>query len=216
MNRVAIQGIEGSYSHEAALAWFGSDAEILPCRSFPGVFEAMELGHAGRAVVPVENTVVGPIAGIAALLRRKRTPQVGEIRLRVDHCLVVAGAAVGRPRLDESLIRQVASHPIALAQCRRFLRARPDWQTVETADTAGAARALAAGRLYADAVIASRPAAERYGCRVVRASIQDAPVNVTSFVILEAAVPVSSVPRATDGGPARTAPDPCWRADRRR
>lgn len=211
MTKVAIQGEQGSYSHEAAMAWFGSGVEILACSSFPDVFDAVALGRADRAAVPVENTIVGPVAGIATLLRRNRTRQVGEIRLRVDHCLVVADESI-----DESLISRVASHPIALAQCRRFLHARPDWQTIDTTDTAGAVRALAAGRLSADAVIASRAAAERYGCRVVRASIQDEAVNVTTFVVLEASAPTASTHRAIPGGPAHIAQDPCWRADRRR
>lgn len=187
MTRVAIQGEEGSYSHEAAVAWFGTGVEILACDSFRGVFEAVAAGRIERAVVPVENTIVGPIGESLALLDRGHLRTMGEIPLRVDHCLVVAdGDADSSPEHDEARIRRVASHPIALAQCARFLSARPGWQTTETADTAGAAQALAAGRLRADAVIASRAAAERYGCRVVRAAIQDEAVNITHFLVLEA------------------------------
>lgn len=217
MTRVAIQGEEGSYSHEAAVGWFGTGVETLAYPSFSAVFDAVALGRADRAVVPVENTIVGPIVGTAELLDRCRLRPVGEIALRVDHCLVVAGGGSGaRPELDEGRIRRIASHPIALAQCGRFLRARPDWQTIETADTAGAVRALAAGRLRADAVVASRAAAERYGCRVVRAAIQDEAANITTFLVLEAPVPTAPSPRAATGEPSRTARDLCWRADRRR
>lgn len=217
MTKVAIQGEEGSYSHEAAAAWFGPDVEILGCWSFSGVFDALALGRTDRAVVPVENTIVGPIAGTTALLDGSAARRVGEIALRVDHCLIVAGEDGGsRLEVDEGRIRRVASHPIALAQCGRFLRARPGWQTIETADTAGAVRNLADGRLRVDAVVASRAAAERHGCRVVRAAIQDEAANVTTFLVLEASTPAAPSPRAATGERARTAPDPCWPADRRR
>jgi len=219
MTRVAIQGEEGSYSHEAADSWFGQGIEILSCRSFPRVFAAIGLGLVDRAIVPVENTIVGPIAGISALLNRCRTRQVGEIRLRVDHCLVVAGESSGlrpEPEIDEARIRRIASHPIALAQCGRFLGTRPGWRTIETADTAGAVRALATDRLGADAVVASRAAAERYGCRVARAAIQDEPVNVTTFLVLEAPGPGAPSPREVPRERSRTGPGPCWPGDRRR
>ena len=191
MTPVAIQGEVGSYSHEAAVEWFGVGIEVLACPSFPGVFEALALGRCDRAVVPVENSIVGRIGQTAALLDRVRVRRVGEIRLRVDHCLVVASEDGGsRPEVEEGRICRIASHPIALAHCGRFLRARPGWQTIETADTAGAVRALATGQLRADAVVASRAAAERYGCRVVRAAIPDEAVNVTTFLELEAPAPV--------------------------
>lgn len=177
MTAVAIQGEAGSFSHDAAAALFGPRVEILTCATFPAVFEALAGGRATRAVVPIENTIVGPIGETGALLERAGARTTGETRLRVDHCLIVAD--------ETSVVRRVASHPMALAQCAGFLRANPAWESVETLDTAGAVRALADGRLAADAVIASRGAAERYGCRVLREAIQDETANFTTFLVLE-------------------------------
>lgn len=220
MTRVAIQGEEGSYSHEATVTWFGAGVEILGCDTFDDVFEAVATGGAARAVLPVENTIVGPIVGTTTLLGTYRLRAVGEIALRVEHCLIVAGGDRRPPLELEGRIRRVASHPIALAQCRHFLRARPDWRTIETADTAGAVRSLAAGRLRADAVIASRAAAERYGCRVVQTAIQDEAVNVTSFLVLASGVTADPaappLPRAKLAAQLREGPDPCWPAGPRR
>lgn len=221
MTRVAIQGEAGSYSHEAAATWFGAGVEILGCDTFGDVFEAVAIGRAARAVLPVENTIVGPIVEITTLLERYRLRPIGEVALRVEHCLVVPGGDRRPPLELEGRIRRIASHPIALAQCRRFLRARPRWQTIETADTAGAVRSLAAGRLRADAVIASRAAAERYGCRVVQAAIQDEAVNVTSFLVLETRATTAVTPappslRAEVAARFREVPDPYWRAGPRR
>lgn len=194
MTEVTIQGEVGSFSHDAAMAWFGPRIEIRTCTTFPAVFEALAEGRAERAVVPVENTVVGPIREVVALLARAAARRAGEMRLRVDHCLIVARETPGGGGINGSNgragragqgIHRVASHPMALAQCAAFLRAHPGWEQVETLDTAGAVRALAEGRLAADAVIASRRAAERYGCRVLREAVQDEAVNFTTFVVLE-------------------------------
>jgi prephenate dehydratase len=207
MTRVAIQGEAGSYSHDAAVACFGPAVDIVPCRTFRAVFEALAEGRASRAVVPIENTSTEPIHETVELLGRSRVRRAGETRLRVDHCLIVAAGAEG---IAESRIRRVASHPVALAQCVGFLRAHPAWETVETADTAGAVRALAGRRISADAVIASRRAAERYGCRVLREAVQDEPANFTTFLALASiesirpaarvGVPVTSPPGAVTSG----------------
>lgn len=206
MTKVAIQGEEGSYSHEAAVEWFGTGVSILPCPTFPAVFAALADGRARRAAVPVENTIIGPIGESVALLQRSPVRRAGETRLQVDHCLIVADETGGT-----DTIRRVASHPMALAQCSGFLRTNPGWEPIETADTAGAVRALAEGRLAADAVIASRRAAERYGCRVLQRAIQDEAANFTTFVILE-----SRRDRAEPPPRRRTVRDPCWREDRPR
>lgn len=196
MTVVAIQGEAGSFSHDAALAWFGPGVELRTCMTFPLVFAALAEGRASRAVVPVENTVVGPIHEVVALLARARLRRVGETRVAVNLCLIVAGNP------SEDRIRRIASHPVALAQCHRFLRARPHWETIETPDTAGAVRALAEGRLAADAVIASRTAAEYYGCCVIRQTIQDDVDNFTSFAVLEAVSRGETV-----GAPAMSPPE---------
>lgn len=206
MTKVAIQGEGGSYSHEAAMKWFGPGVDVLPCPTFPAVFAALAAGRAQRAVVPIENTIIGPIGESVALLQRSPVLRSGETRLQVDHCLIVADATGGT-----DTIRRVASHPMALAQCAGFLRTNPGWEPIEAADTAGAARALAEGRLAADAVIASRRAAERYGCRVLRRAIQDEAANFTTFVILESRGYLAArLPRR------RTVRGPCWREDRPR
>lgn len=200
MTEVTIQGEAGSFSHDAAMAWFGPHVEIRTCMTFAGLFEALAVGRAMRAVVPVENTLVGPIREVVALLPRASARSSGEIRLRVDHCLIVARESAGACGIDRidgggQGIRRVASHPMALAQCAAFLRAHPGWEQVETPDTAGAVRALAEGRLAVDAVIASRRAAERYGCRVVYEAVQDEQVNFTTFLVLESLDPRPATPK---------------------
>ncbi|MFW6085269.1 MAG: prephenate dehydratase [Gemmatimonadota bacterium] len=207
---VAIQGCAGSFSHEAAERLCGAGIRIVECDSFAATLDALVDGRVARIVLPVENTVLGPLPTVRELLSGAPVRETGGLDLPVRHCLVVPGAAAIR-------IRRVASHPVALAQCRRFLRARPDWSALSTEDTAGAVRDLAAGRLPVDAAIASARAARLYGCRVLRSGIQDDPRNVTRFVVLEresATAPepdrrISRTALAAGRPPDRRGPDPC-------
>lgn len=176
---VAIQGCAGSYSHEAAQVAFGQGVRILECDSFVDVIEALLDGRAPSAVLPIENTILGRLAATRRLLARAPVRETGRVEVPVEHCLVVGATANSRH------IRRVASHSAALAQCRQFLRAHSSWATICADDTAGAVRALAGGRLPADAAIASARAARLYGCRVLWRGIQDMSANITRFTVLE-------------------------------
>lgn len=208
---VAIQGCPGSFSHDAAEQAFGPDVRVLECRSFADAVGALVEGRAPRLVLPVENTILGPIPGVRQLLSRAAVRETGAVDLPVRHCLVVRSTTLaGR-------IRRIASHPAALDQCRGFLDARPGWSTVPVDDTGGAVRDLAARRLPADAAIASARAARMYGCRILLHGIQDDARNVTRFVVLERDGDTASSPEAevrptalAAARPrARTAPGPC-------
>ena len=61
MSIVAIQGIKGSYSEEAAVKLLGKDASIAECDDFAETFAAFESKSADYVVVPVENKIVGTI-----------------------------------------------------------------------------------------------------------------------------------------------------------
>ena len=208
---VAIQGCPGSFSHDAAERAFGPGVRILECGTFAEAVEALTGGRAGRLVLPVENTILGPIPGVRRLLSGAPLRETGVIDLDVRHCLVVRSTAAA------SSIRRVASHPAALEQCRGFLDARPGWSAVPVDDTAGAVRDLAAGRLPAEAAIASARAARMYGCRILLGGIQDDSRNVTHFAVLEkdedgassATRRVRPAALAAARPPARTAPGPC-------
>ena len=208
---VAIQGCPGSFSHDAAERAFGPDVRIVECDSFPAAVDALVEGPATRLVLPVENTILGPIPGVRQLLSRAAVRETGAVDLAVRHCLVARSTmAAGR-------IRRIASHPAALDQCRGFLDARPEWSAFPVDDTAGAVRDLAAGRLPAEAAIASARAARMYGCRILLGGIQDDARNITRFLVLErdreaasrGERGVRSAAFAAVRPRGRTAPDPC-------
>jgi len=178
MTTVAIQGEAGSFSHAAALALFGPALELLPCASFAELFQAVETGTAARGLVPIENSLAGSVHENYDLLNAHPLHVVGETFLRIRHCLIA------RPGTALEEIRRVASHPVALAQCRRFFVTHPDIEAVPAYDTAGSVRSLMEGNAVADAAIASALAARLYGAAVIAADLEDHAENYTRFLVV--------------------------------
>jgi prephenate dehydratase len=176
--KVAIQGERGAFSHEAALLALGAGTEVVPQATFDGLFDSVVDGRADRALVPIENSLHGSIHENYDRLQSRSLHIVGETQLRVRQCLVA------RPGSSLGMIRRVASHPVALAQCRRFFAERPQIESVTAYDTAGAVRDLMKSGLATQGAIASRLAAELYGAHVLLEGIEDDPENYTRFLIL--------------------------------
>jgi len=177
-HRVAFQGEPGAFSEEAVRCTF-EDADLHPCATFEDVFEAVEEQTVNRAVVPIENAVYGSVRVNYDHLRTHAVTIVGELQLRIHHCLMAPeGAAMDNLEI-------VRSHQQALGQCRDWLRAHVPQATPEaTPDTAGAARAVADAGDPAVAAVASRRAAERYGLDVLAEGLQDDAQNFTRFLVL--------------------------------
>ncbi len=181
--RIAIQGEPGAFRPEAARALAGDALELVPCPTFDALFGAAVDGTAECALVPIENSLHGSIHENFDRLSASDLSIVGEAQLRIEQCLIARpGAVIGD-------LRRVASHPVALAQCRTFFAAHPGIEAVAAADTAGSVRALPGSDLTHGA-IASRLAAELYGCEVLRAGIEDDRSNTTRFLL------VAPAPRA--------------------
>lgn len=175
---IAIQGEAGSFSHEAAQGVAGDALELLPCRTFDLLFSAVTSGNAERGLVPIENSLAGSIHENYDRLRAQPLHVVGETQVRVRHCLIA------RPGAALNELRRVASHPVALAQCRKFFAEHPALEAVPAYDTAGSVRDLMGGALAADAVIASALAAKLYGAAVLRTDLEDDAANYTRFVLV--------------------------------
>jgi len=185
--RVTYQGEPGCYSHTAALAHFGpaGAAEAHGARTFADAVDALRRGEADRAVLPVENTTAGPIAGVYDLLLAPGLQIVGEEVVPVAHCLL-ALAVPGSPgqALPLARIRRIGSHPQALAQCSQFLAGLDGVQVDAEDDTAGAAARVAASGDLSRAAIAGEDAAARYGLVVVKRHIANRKDNLTRFVVV--------------------------------
>lgn len=178
VDRVAIQGEAGSFSHAAALETYGPAIRLVSCASFVELFRSVETGQATSGLVPIENTLAGSVHENYDLLSAHALHVVAEAQLRIRHCLIAP------PRTARASVRRVASHPVALAQCRRFFSTNPDLIAVPAYDTAGSVRDLMAGRVDAEAAIASRLAAELYGANVLEEGLEDNAENYTRFLVV--------------------------------
>ena len=174
---VACAGTEGSYAQEATTLMFPLPT-ILYFNGFEPVFEAVEQGLCPYGILPIENSAAGSVSAVYDLMVRHRFHIVRALRLKVDHVLL---AARGVKLAD---VREIVSHPHALAQCGTFLKAHPKIKATPGVNTAGAAKELAASGRRDQAVIASRTCAELYGLDVVAEGIADAAFNYTRFICI--------------------------------
>lgn len=177
MPTIAFQGERGAYSEEAIFQFFGQEARTVPCRHFEHLFEAVELGDADYAALPVENSTAGSINQAYDLLLDHDLRVWGEAILRVRHALLAP------PGASLAEIQRVRSHPHALAQCERYIR-NQGWVPETTYDTAGSAQDLAKSPEPGVAVIASRLAGQLYGLTELDYGIEDSFYNYTRFFIL--------------------------------
>ncbi|HTW60378.1 MAG TPA: prephenate dehydratase [Terracidiphilus sp.] len=188
-NRIAIQGEPGSFSHEAALKLV-AQAEIVPCSLSAEVFSALASGAVDAAVIPIENSLAGSVAEHFDLLLVHDVTVEQETLLRIRHNLIaIAGAAADQ-------IDRVFSHPVALAQCRRFLAAHPRMEAFAAYDTAGSVKQLVELRDLRAAAIASEQAARYYGAEILEAGIEDNPENYTRFFLVRRSAQARPDPEA--------------------
>lgn len=176
---IAIQGQAGSFHEQAAQQWFGPQVDTVPCTTFRDVFHAHATGQAEGIVVAVENTLYGTINEPYHYLEACPLPIIGEVRLAIEQMLITLPGA----RLAD--ITEVYSHPVALAQCQRFLAAGlPHAVQNEFFDTAGAVAYIKAIGDPHKAAIAGWAAATLHHLPILRRSIQDSHDNITRFIIL--------------------------------
>lgn len=175
--KVAIQGELGSFSHEAARRVL-PHCSVVPCATSAEVFDRVRSGALPAAVVPIENSLAGSVAEHFDLLLSSGLFIQKEFRLRIEHNLI----AVPGVRLSD--VRRVLSHPVALAQCRRFFRRRPRIVPEPFYDTAGAVKHVLDNQFQHAAAIAGPQAAGQYGGRVLLRSLEDNKQNFTRFFLV--------------------------------
>ncbi len=172
----AYQGQPGAYSEQAARKACGPKAKLLPCETLAATFAAVRTGQARCAVVPLENSLAGPVPGCIGLLLESGLIVHAEATERIDHVLA------GPPGSTLGNVREVLSHPIALAQCERFLRSHPAIRPVPVFDTAGALQMVMHAGTVSRAAIAGRAAAALYGAAILAEHVQDHAENFTRFI----------------------------------
>ena len=176
--KIAFQGERGAFSEEAARQLLGPRITLIPCARFEDVFRSLKERRTTGAVIPIENTLAGSVHENYDLLLNFDLPIVAETSVRIVHNLIAANS------VKFSRIRRVFSHPVALNQCLRFFAENPQIERVPFYDTAGSVKMIVEEKLEDAGAIASAIAAETYGARILRKSIEDDRQNFTRFFLL--------------------------------
>jgi len=179
--RVGYQGSEGAYSYLAALRHFGPQSREVSYRGYEGfemMLEALEADELDRAILPLENSTSGSVTPNYDLLARMSLAIVGEEIQEVDHCLLAL------EEVPLARIRRVFSHPVALAQCGRFLSTLAGAEVEAFTDTAMSARRIRQDGDPTQAAVASEEAARIHGLVILKRGIADNRENFTRMAIV--------------------------------
>ena len=176
--KVAIQGVKGSYHHGVAQAYFGEEIDVNECMSFQELVHSLEHNKSTDAVMAIENSIAGSIIPNYAYIDEHDLTIRGEYFLPIHHCLM----ALGDQEISD--IKEVYSHPMALLQCKEFFRDNPHIKLVEDADTADVARRIQEQQLKGVAAVAGETAANIYQLNILAREIQTIKSNSTRFFIL--------------------------------
>jgi len=176
--RVVYQGVEGAYSHQAAMEFFGEDVNAFHMESWKECMEAIKEGMADYAVLPIENSSAGEVNDIYDLLEEYENYIVGEQIIKVSHALL------GLPDATLMDIRTVYSHPQALMQCSVYLNQHQNWQQISLSNTAAAAKKVAEDQDKSQAAVGSVAAAKYHGLKIMEMPINHNRFNSTRFIIV--------------------------------
>ncbi|MFK8295898.1 prephenate dehydratase [Capnocytophaga canimorsus] len=176
--KIAIQGIKGSFHYQAAQEYFGNQITIMECNSFDKVAQSLLKNEADLGVMAIENSIAGSILPNYALIDRLKLNIIGEHYIDIQQNLM---ALLGQDLND---LKEVHSHPMALLQCKQFFENYPHIKLVEDTDTASTAQRIHQKQLLGIGAIGSKSAAELYNLNIIRHSIQTMKINATRFVIL--------------------------------
>ncbi|MGC9667135.1 prephenate dehydratase [Planosporangium sp. 12N6] len=177
--RFVYLGPEGTFAEQALRTIPAAERGTrTPARSVPEALDAVRVGDADAALVPLENSIGGQV-GVTLDELADGEPLVitREVVIPVQFVL---GA---RAEVSLSEIRSVAAHPQASAQCRHWLQAHvPAAVVVDALSNGAAAQAAAAGEY--DAAICAPLGATRQRLVVLAKDIADHADAVTRFALV--------------------------------
>jgi len=176
--KIAIQGIKGSFHHQVALEYFQENVLLDECLSFEAVVDSLLSNNSYMAVMAIENSIAGSIIPNYALIDNNNLHIIGEYYLDIIQNLMILNGQ----NIEE--INEVHSHPMALLQCMEFLKKHPKIKLVEDKDTAETARRIQQNQLKNIAAIGSKVAAQMYDLTIIAPEIQTVNNNMTRFFII--------------------------------
>jgi prephenate dehydratase len=177
--KIGIQGIRGSFHHIAVENYFDKEIKLCEYLSFEDMIFSLSKNEIQYALMAIENSTAGSIIPNYALIDEYNINIVGEHYLEISHNLM----ALKGQSLDD--IKEIHSHPMALLQCRDFLKENPSIKLVEEKDTANVAKKISNTKTIGIGAIASKLAAKIYDLNLIKEDIQSIKKNQTRFVVLK-------------------------------
>ena len=176
---IGIQGIKGSFHHIVANEYYGNNIIVDEFLTFEMMSRHLAEEKSDASIMAIENSIAGSIIPNYALIDEYNLSIVGECYLKISHNLL----SLENQSIDD--IKEVHSHPMALLQCRDFLKKYPNIKLVENTDTALSAKEIFVNNINGRAAIASILASDLYSLDVLAENIQTIKNNETRFVVLE-------------------------------
>ena len=184
---IAIQGAEGSNHHKVARNFYGTTIQLKECMSFDVLVDSLLNKTATIGIMALENTIAGSIIPNYALIDKNDLHIIGEEYLNIHHHLMAL------PNQKITDIKEVCSHPMALLQCKKFLKKHPHIKLIEDVDTAEVAKRISTNKLKGVAAIAPKIAADIYDLHIIEDEIQTIKDNATRFVIIQTTPPNNGI-----------------------
>lgn len=173
MPSISFLGPKGTFTHEAA-SIIGDN--LIPYCTIPAVLESVVNDESLYGVVPIENSIEGPVGITLDSLANKFDLKIyKEIIIPINQNLIV------NPGTKMEDIEDVYSHAQAIAQCQEFI-SRNKIQAHYAISTANAAKNIIGDK--AKAAIGNSMAAELYNLEILKHNIQDTDNNETRFVVV--------------------------------
>jgi chorismate mutase / prephenate dehydratase len=173
--RIGFLGPEGSFSHAASVAKFGSSVDYVPLSAITAVFEEVVRGHVDYGLVPVENSIGGGIVDTLDAFLSSSAKICAEVLLTVHHNLLA--------NVPWEKVEKIYSKAEVFSQCRNWLSATAKDRHAIPAESTTAAAQIARNE-PASAAIGSKQAAELYGLHILFENIEDNPDNMTRFFVI--------------------------------
>ena len=177
MEKICIQGIEGSYSFEASnliQKKIKTNLKSEFCINFDEVFQKIK--KCKLAVVPIDNTIAGSVLGVVNMINKHNCEILLEFSLEIKHCLLA--------KKESNKVDSVYSHYQALAQCSNFLNRNKIISNVFS-NTANAAKYISQKNDLNVGAISSEICAKLYNLKILEKNIQNEKNNYTRFFLIK-------------------------------
>ncbi len=173
--KAAFLGPLGTFSHQATIEIFGTQTELVPQKTIPEVFRAVECGRADHGCVPIENSAEGVINYTMDWLVKSDVKITAEKYCRIHHSLMA--------KCKREEIRRIYSHPQVLGQCQHYLLEHfPGVELVEMTSTAFAAERAAQEEFAA--ALGTPVACKLHDLNILEENVEDSNTNTTRFLVI--------------------------------